>query len=316
MLTRGESTGQEQLERWCFIIPELPEVETIRLGLEKLLVGHKILNVEILTAKTFQGDKKNVIGAKVIEIDRIGKGLLIELSNGYIMAIHLKLTGQVIYSGKETGEVHLSSKTGGSLPSNFTRVIFKLDSGSKLYFNDLRKFGWIKIIKSSKLKVQSFFREMGPEPPVISSSKFKVQSSKLKSKTVLTLDKFREITARTISPIKIILMDQKRIGGVGNIYANEALFLAGIDPRRPSKSLKDKEVEKLYKSLLEVLKNGLKYGGSSDVNFVNAIGEEGQYQDHLLIYGKKGQKCKGCLGIVQKTQLGGRGTYFCPACQS
>lgn len=285
-------------------MPELPEVETIRLGLQKYLVGHKILDVEIKVPKIFQGDKKNVIGGKVVDIDRVGKGLIIELDNGYVMAIHLKLTGQVIYSGKDLDKVSLSKKTGGVLPSKFSHVIFTLDKDAFLYYNDLRKFGWIRIIQSSKLKVQNFFKDIGPEPPVVGSSK-----------NNLTIEQFSNIVSKVNSPIKVLLLDQKKISGIGNIYANEALFLARIDPRRRSKDLSDKEINKLYGSIIEVLKRGLKYGGSSDLNFVNAIGEDGNYQNHFLVYGRKGKKCKGCEGTVQKVQLGGRGTYFCQACQ-
>ena len=110
-------------------------------------------------------------------------------------------------------------------------------------------------------------------------------------------------------------MDQKKIGGVGNIHANDALFEAKIDPRRKAKSLSPQEIGKLYESILQVLQKGLKYGGSSDENFVNALGQEGNYQNHTLVYGKKGQKCPVCGGIIQKIKLGGRGTYFCPSCQ-
>ncbi len=289
-------------------MPELPEVETIRLGLQKYLVGHRILAVEVRVAKIFQGDRKNVIGAKVINIDRAGKGLIIEFNNDYVMAIHLKLTGQVIYQRSNIKD-QISKRAGGALPNKFTHVIFKLDKGAFLYYNDLRKFGWIKIVQRSKIKDQSFFKDLGPEPPVI--SKFKDQ----KSKTGLTLDKFREITAKTATPIKIILMDQKKISGIGNIYANEALFLAGVDPRRSARRISVKEAKKLYEAILEVLKKALKYGGSSDVNFVNAIGEDGNYQNHFLVYSREREKCRICGCVIEKIKLGGRGTYFCPKCQ-
>ncbi|MCL5019419.1 MAG: bifunctional DNA-formamidopyrimidine glycosylase/DNA-(apurinic or apyrimidinic site) lyase [Patescibacteria group bacterium] len=279
-------------------MPELPEVETIKLGLQKYLAGHKILDVRVKVPKIFQGNAKNVIGVKVEKIERVGKGLIIELSNDYAMAIHLKLTGQIIYHGEETRKIHLSNKTGGDLPSKYTHVIFTLDKGAYLYYNDLRRFGWIKVIKKDEVKNLPFFKEMGPEP-------FKD----------LTFSKFAKIIKNSNSPVKIVLMDQKKIGGIGNIYANEALFLAKIDPRLKTKDISDKELNKLYGSILEVLKRGIKYGGSSDVNFVNALGEDGQYQNHFLAYGRKGKKCFNCKGVVYKIVLGGRGTYFCPACQ-
>ena len=285
-------------------MPELPEVETIRLGLQKYLVGHKILSVDVKVNKIFQGNVKNIIGAKIVDIKRVGKGLIIELNNNYVLAIHLKLTGQVIYSGKDVGKVSLSDKTGGNLPSKYTHVIFTLDEKAHLYYNDLRKFGWIKIVQNSKLKVQSYFKDLGPEPPVTDSSE-----------NNLTIKQFNNIISKSNIPIKVLLMDQKRISGIGNIYANEALFLAGIDPKRKTKTLSDKEINKLYGSSLEVLKRGIKYGGSSDINFVNALGEDGHYQNHFLVYGRKGKKCLNCERKVEKIQLGGRGTYFCSECQ-
>lgn len=288
-------------------MPELPEVETVKLGLQKYLVGHKILDIEVKVAKIFQGNKKNLIGAKITNIERIGKGLIIELDNGYSLTIHLKLTGQLIYQGKETQKVHLSIKTGGVLPSKYSHVIFTLDKGGFLYFNDLRKFGWIKVVKKDEIRNLPFFKEMGPEPLVASSSG---QAKKL------TLESFYKIVQSSNTPIKLLIMDQKKIGGIGNIYANEALFLAGIDPRRKAKSLNQTETKKLFKSIIEVLQKALKYGGSSDVHFVNATGEEGEYQNHFLVYGQKGKKCQKGKGVIQKIQLGGRGTYFCPACQN
>lgn len=299
-------------------MPELPEVETLKLGLQKYLVGHKILDVEVRVAKIFQGNTKDIIGAKVKDIKRAGKGLIIELDNGFDLVIHLKLTGQVIYRDKKTANIKLSSKAGGQLPNKFTHVIFTLDDNAFLFYNDVRRFGWIKVIKASDLQTLPFFKEMGPEPSVT-----KVSSGQ----AILEPKKFEEILSESSSPVKIILMDQKRIGGIGNIYANDALFLAGIDPRRPAKQITKDEAGKLYKAILAVLKNGLKYGGASDVDFVNVLGQEGKYQDYFLAYGKEGEKCSICHstlrdkpsgsdsksgGIIEKIQLGGRGTYFCP----
>ncbi len=283
-------------------MPELPEVETLKLGLQKYLVGHKIENIEIRVPKIFQGERSEVIGAMVTDIKRVGKGLIIELNNDFDLVVHLKMTGQMIYRGKETRNIILSKKAGGELPSKYTHIIFSLDKGSKLYFNDLRRFGYIKIIKKQDVKNLPFFKEMGPEPPVVTKE----------GRTLLTLEKFEEILLKPSISIKVLIMDQKRIGGVGNIYANEALFLAGIDPRRKAKQIKKDEAKKLYDAILEVLKKGLKFGGSSDENFVNVLGQDGQYQQHFLAYGREREKCKICGGVIEKIQLGGRGTYFCP----
>jgi formamidopyrimidine-DNA glycosylase len=287
-------------------MPELPEVETIKLGLQKCLIGYRIEDIKILIPKMFSGSPKQIIGAKIVGLKRIGKSLIIELDNNFVLAIHLKMTGQLIYSDEKTKKLILSLKIGGTtLPSKYSHIIFSLDNNAKLYYNDLRQFGWIKVVRKDQLMNLPFFKEMGPEPPV----------AKAMVGRALTLDKFREILSRSNITIKVLLMDQKKISGVGNIYANDALFEAGIDPRRKAKSLSLEEIEKLYQAILEVLRSGLEYGGSSDENFVNALGQEGNYQDHTLIYGREEKKCEICGGKIQKIKLGGRGTYFCPSCQ-
>lgn len=284
-------------------MPELPEVETIKLGLQKHLVGHKIEDIEIRVPKIFQGNPKNVIGAKVVAIKRIGKGLIIELDNGYVLTVHLKMTGQLVFRDKNTQNLVLSKKVGGDvLPSKYSHVIFSLDKGAKLYYNDLRRFGWVKVLKKDELAENAFFSQMGPEPKV---------GEDLAGKE-LTLDYFKNVVQKGNLPVKPILMDQKRIGGIGNIYANDALFLAGIDPRRKGKSLTEEETKKLFETVYTVIKKSLNYGGSSDENYVNVLGQEGNYQNHTLVYGKKGEKCSVCGSIIEKIQLGNRGTYFCP----
>jgi formamidopyrimidine-DNA glycosylase len=298
-------------------MPELPEVETIRLGLQRYIVGKTIRDVKVRLAKIVTGDPKDIIGAKVIDVRRFGKGLVIDLDNGYSIAIHIKLTGQLIYKGPEIPtNVHLSPKTGGVLPNKWTHVIFKLkaqkskvktttqnskvrnDWDAYLYYNDLRQFGWIKIVQSSKLKDQSFFKDLGPEF-------FKD----------LDLEKFKAILSKSNLAIKVLIMDQKKMSGVGNIYANDALFEARIDPRRKAKDLSEIETEKLYNSILKVLKKGLEQGGATELNFVNVLGQEGGYQNHFLVYGREKEPCRVCKTPIQKIKLGGRGTYFCPNCQ-
>ncbi len=278
-------------------MPELPEVETLKLGLQKYVVGHKILDVEMAHPKIFQGDPKLVIGSKTLDVRRIGKGLILELSNGYCLAIHIKLTGQLIYRDEKTKNIALSAKVGKILPNKFTHVIFKLDKSSKLYYNDMRRFGWIKVVRSEEVSKLPFFRDMGPEP-------FKD----------LSLEKFEQIL-KASTKIKPLIMDQKKIGGIGNIYANDALYKSGIDPRRPAKSLKESEIKKLYDAILSVMKLSLENGGASELSFVNILGQEGNYQNHTLIYGKTGQKCKKCGSTIKFFKLAGRGTYFCPNCQ-
>jgi len=286
-------------------MPELPEIETIKLGLRRYLIGKKIVDVEVNIPKMFVGDKKAIVGAKITNLKRIGKGLIIELDNDFVLAIHLKMTGQLVFRDEGTKDLILSQKTGGELPGKWTHITFSLDHNSKLYYNDLRQFGWIKVIKKDELMNIPFFKEMGPEPSVAEAMNGKP----------LTFSYFQEIIKKANIPIKILIMDQKRIGGIGNIYANDALFKAGIDPRRKGKTLTKEEVKKLYDAIFYIIKKSLEYGGSSDENFVNALGQEGNYQKHALVYGKKGQKCPKGNGIIEKVFLGGRGTFFCSSCQ-
>lgn len=299
-------------------MPELPEVENIRIQLEKYLVGlprggalrgHKIENVEIRDKKYAIRDKKKIIGAKIKNVRRFGKALVIDLDNNCSVVIHIKLTGQLIYRGPNLGKVpNLSTKVLGGLEGKHTHVIFHLDKDAKLYYNDVRKFGWIKIVQSSKLKVESdFIARLGPEPVV---------DDKNPPENPLTLGKFREIVGSTSRAIKTLLMDQNKIGGVGNIYANDALWLSGIHPEKQAKKLKDEEIKKLHKAILEVLKEGLKRGGASELTFVTPDGKEGSYQEHFLAYGREGKICPRCKKAkFKKTKIGGRGTYFCPTCQ-
>jgi formamidopyrimidine-DNA glycosylase len=283
-------------------MPELPEVETIRLGLEKYLVGHRIVNVDVKVPKLFQGEPKLVIGSKVIGIRRIGRGLIIDLDNKYSMAIHIKLTGQLIYRDENTKNAKVSKDKVGHLPSKATHIIFTLDKGAVLYYNDIRRFGWIKVLATDEVSKLPFFRDMGPEPPVTKA---------IGKQAVLTLQKFKEVLSKSGVAVKPLIMDQKRIGGIGNIYANDALFLAEIDPRRKAKTLTDGETEKLYKAVLEVMKRSMKFGGASELNFVNALGQEGKYQNHSLVYGREREKCPKDGTVIKKIFLGGRGTYFC-----
>jgi len=270
-------------------MPELPEVETIRTQLEKHFVGHRILGVDITAAKSFPQGKEKLIGGKVKSVRRLGKVLIVDLDNDYSFLIHLKLTGQVVYGSPRFPNV----------PGKFTRVVFKLDKDGKLFFNDLRKFGWIKVEKTPNVAKENFVSRLGPEP--------------LRD---LTAKRFAQIISSSRRPIKIILMDQVKISGVGNIYANDALWLAKINPKRPANSLIPIEVKNLFRAILKVLQDGIKYQGASDQWYVTAEGKKGNYQEHFLAYGKKDEPCKRCRkGKFIKYFLGGRGTYVCPVCQ-
>lgn len=282
-------------------MPELPEVETIRRGLEEYLVGHKLEDVEIRKPKMVQGETQKIIGAKVVGVRRFGKGLVIDLDNTYSIAFHIKLTGQIIYRDEKVSKGKV-----GDLPGTATHVIFTLDKGAYLYYNDIRQFGWIKIIKSDDLKKIVFFKELAPE-----FAAFTLDSVKHN----ITLKEFGDILSRSGQAVKVVIMNQQKISGLGNIYANDGLFDAKIDPKKKAKELSEKEVEALYNSLLKVLKLGFKYGGASELRFVNALGQEGEYQKHFLAYAQQGKPCKVCGSKIKKFMLGGRGTYMCEKCQ-
>jgi formamidopyrimidine-DNA glycosylase len=281
-------------------MPELPEVESVKKQLTKYIVSHKIISVEVRDRKVFKGKENKLEGGRIEKVRRFGKVLSIDLNNNYSAVIHVKLTGQLIYRGPNLkNPPKLSDKVVGGIPGKHTHVIFNLDRGGKLYYNDYRKFGWIKVVEREKVEDLDFIKNMGPEPL-----------------GGLTLKKFKKLTSSTRRTIKTLLMDQSKIGGVGNIYANDALWLAKINPKTSANELDDKKVKKLFDSIKEVLKRGLKDRGASELAFVMPSGEEGNYQDHTLVYGREGKKCKRNHDTkIKKFKLSGRGTYYCPTCQ-
>lgn len=283
-------------------MPELPEVETMRIQLEKFLVGSVIQDIKILSPKIISGNIKEIIGGKVTGVRRFAKVTSIDLDNGYSILTHVKLTGQLLYKGKRNKERVMSPKVIGGLGGKHTHVIFHLNDGD-LFYNDIRRFGWIRVVRSAEIEKEKFISKLGPEP-------FKG----------LTLEVFKNILSKSARPIKVVLMDQVKIGGIGNIYANDALWLAQIDPRKPSKQLDNKTTRQLYDAILKVLKNGLKYGGASELAFVTPDGQEGEYQNHTLVFNHTGELCSrpACrqAGVkIEKYFLAGRGTYWCKMCQ-
>lgn len=280
-------------------MPELPEVEAIRMQLEKYLSGHKIQKVEIRNPRIFQGEVKNVEGASFKEFRRYGKVLSLDLDNEFSMVIHVKMTGQIIYRGPNLKNPQLSDKVSGGLGGPHTHVIFHLNNDGKLFYNDFRRFGWIKVIRTDDVGKEGLVGKMGPEP--------------LKD---LTIEYFRELLSKTRRNIKVVLMDQSKIGGIGNIYANDALWLSKIDPKRASNSLTEDETKLLFDAIEKVIAKGMEMGGSSENSYVRPDGTEGEYQDHTLVYGRTGQLCQRCKKAdIEKFILGGRGTYVCPNCQ-
>ncbi|KKR80911.1 MAG: formamidopyrimidine-DNA glycosylase [Candidatus Daviesbacteria bacterium GW2011_GWA1_41_61] len=285
-------------------MPELPEVETIRLGLEKKIVGLEITNIELIRPKTFQGDNKLLQGKKVLNIWRRAKMLGIDLTSDLTLLFHLKMTGQLIFEkGKEkiTGG-HPTKDMLGPMPNKSTVVIFSFDDGSHLYFNDQRQFGWVKVIPTSRIEAEEkkLLGELGPEPLEKDFTWQVLKDNLLKRKK---------------TPIKVALMDQSLIAGIGNIYTSESLFLARVDPRRLVNTITDEEFKKLHRGILDSLRLSIEKGGSTRAHFVNVDGQKGYFLDFANVYGKDGQACRGCPDKVVKITQAGRGTYFCPDCQ-
>jgi len=273
-------------------MPELPEVETIKRELN-VIIGKKITDVIVNNAKVIKEPKKekfikDLRNVKIKQIIRKGKLLIFELSSGKSLTVHLKMTGQLIYPSHQ--------KLGGGVNlGKIARVSFKFSDNTLLDFNDRRLFGELKIVDDwRKLK---FIRELGPEPFDIDAKKFKQMLGNRKTK------------------IKVLLMDQKFISGIGNLYANEALFRAKIHPQRPANSLSDKEKDLLLKETKNTLLEAIRYKGSSVDQYVQLSGKPGEYARYHQVYDREGEKCFKCKGKIKRISLGGRGTYFCPICQ-
>lgn len=283
-------------------MPELPEVETIRISLEKKIIGISIKQIEILNPKTFQGDAKLVLTKKIINVWRKGKGLGIDFENGQTLLFHLKMSGQIIIKSQQDRFVggHPTHDMLAELPNKSTRVIFHLNNDLTMFFNDQRKFGWIKVLDQQSLQLDAFLKSLGPEPLEKGYDWEKLKTNLLKHPK---------------APIKVILLDQSVVAGVGNIYACEACFIAKIDPRTKVGSLTDSQFKKLHQGVLQALKEGVKYGGSTKTHFVDSDGKKGLFLDYAKVYNREKKPCLVCKTKIEKIKLGGRGTFFCPRCQ-
>ncbi len=284
-------------------MPELPEVETIRIGLSKKVLGLKIKDITVLSPKSFQGEIKDIQGKVVRDVFRRAKVLGVTLESDLTVLVHLKMTGQLIYQG-ETNLVggHPTKDMVGEMPNRSTRVVITFSDDSKLFFNDQRRFGWMKVVRSNELGIMNngFLNKLGPEPL---DEEFSWQILKEK------------LLRRKTMPVKVAIMDQEIVSGVGNIYAAEAVFLAKIDPRKKVKDLTDQEVKRLHQGIIKSLQDGIRYGGSSREHYVNAEGQKGDFLDYAFVYGREGKECKLCQTKLLKIKQSGRGTVFCPLCQ-
>lgn len=286
-------------------MPELPEVETVRHGLERLLIGKRVKTASSTTPKSFPNTVTDVAmfleGAVISEIRRRAKVLLIDLSTGYTLVIHLKMTGQLVYVGSERfGAGHPNEGLIHQLPDTSTRVTFTFTDDSHLYFNDQRKFGWVKLLPTLEVPHLPFMQKVGPEP---------LDDS-------FTPDQFiARFRRRLRTSIKAALLDQSVVAGIGNIYADESLWGAKIHPSRLVSSLSQDEFIALYHEVREVMKLAIAKGGSTDKNYVNADGKRGSYLDFARVFRREGLSCPRCQTTIEKLRVAGRGTHICPVCQ-
>jgi len=287
-------------------MPELPEVETIKRGLARLLPGLAIKSVDFDWPKSFPNAEADVerflIGAKIVTVERRAKVLIIELSSKYSLVIHLKMTGQLVYRSQDNsfGAGHPTDSLIGDLPDKSTRVILTFEDGSKLFFNDQRKFGWMRLIPTVEVMNLDFFLKVGPEPL---SADFNWQA-------------FRErMLRRKNTNVKAALLDQTVIAGVGNIYADESLWGAKIHPLTQVGKLSARKFQTLYEELVFVLELSIQKGGSTDKNYVSAEGKRGSYLTFARVFRREGQACERCGTTIIKTRVAGRGTHLCPRCQ-
>ena len=273
-------------------MPEMPEVEIIRRYLDTQVAGKKIIHLTILLPRMIkwpdvEGFRALVTGRTIKGMNRRGKYLLMELDNASKVVFHLRMTGRLVY------------EPAGDTTDHHARVIFHLQDGASLVYGDTRTLGTIHGLKPQELGMLKGLAEMGPEPL---SAEFTAEYL------------YRTASQRKVA-IKSFLLNQKYIGGIGNIYADEALFLAGIHPLRPANSLTQTECGKLWESVNKVIADGIADGGTTFRDYQNGEGGKGSHQEHLYVYGRKGEQCRICSALLERITVGGRGTHFCPHCQ-
>jgi formamidopyrimidine-DNA glycosylase len=292
-------------------MPELPEVETVRRGLNGLIIGKTVQSVHIFDSpKSFPNDdattQQFLYGAIITDVRRRAKVLLIDLSTEYTLVIHLKMTGQLVYVKEAKGTLrfgagHPNDSLIGELPDRSTRVSIEFTDGSYLYFNDQRKFGWIKLLPTFEVPNMSFMQKVGPEPlePEFTDELF-----------------FARLQRRKNATIKAAILDQTVLAGVGNIYADESLWGARIHPSTKVATLPRSKIKDLRSEIVFVMNLSIEKGGSTDRNYVNAEGKRGSYIDFARVFRKEGLPCPRHPDvIVEKIKVAGRGTHVCSVCQ-
>jgi formamidopyrimidine-DNA glycosylase len=286
-------------------MPELPEVESITRSLHSLLKGKSFQSIEIYSQRSFIGDKKQILGKTIKRISRRGKLIIFKLEGSVCLVIHLKMTGQFIYQFKGRDKKERSVVGGhpdeayrrqSELPHKYTRVTFTLNDDSKLFFNDLRLFGWAKTVKEEKLAYE--LKKIGNDA------------------LSLRIKEFRSLIQRyPRRKIKEFLQDQELIAGIGNIYASEILFCAEVLPDRKAGGLKEEEIKRLFSCIRQILKEAIRLGGTSVSDYRKPDGSRGGYLDQALVYQREGEKCRKCGGKIRRQKIGQRSVFYCPVCQ-
>lgn len=288
-------------------MPELPEVETVRVGLSRLLPGRQIKAEWHDWPKGFPNTDADVrrflLGSHIREVRRRAKVLIIDLDSDYSLVIHLKMTGQLVFqsSSEHFGAGHPSESLVGKLPDRSTRVALTFVGGSKLFFNDQRKFGWMRLMPTVAVDQLDFFQKVGPEPL---AADFTAE------------DFVARLLRHPKRGVKSVLLDQTVIAGIGNIYADESLWGAKIHPMARVQDIPKSKLKKLYESLAAVLRLSIEKGGSTDRNYVDAHGKKGSYLSFANVFRREGKPCPRCGTTIIKLRVAGRGTHICPHCQA
>ncbi len=287
-------------------MPELPEVEVVKKSLKKTIYDLRIKNIEIpnkfLRYKINEKLMKKMISSKVLSVSRRSKYLLINLNNKFTIMLHLGMTGKIIITAanKKKYKTSFYYKLSDTKPIH-DHLILKFSRNILFTYNDVRKFGFIKIFKTNNLYSSSHLNKLGPEPLSKKFNSFYFKNNVRKRQICL----------------KDILMDQKFIAGLGNIYVNEALFLSKINPKVKANKVSLKKIKLLVSNIKKVLKKAIQEGGSSIKNFNNIKGKKGKFQQFFNVYGKQGDPCSrsNCIGVIQRARISNRSTFFCDKCQ-
>lgn len=273
-------------------MPELPEVETVRQTLGPKITGLKFTGVQILLPKIIHSPKpdefiEKLIDQKILKILRRGKYLVINLAGGLNLVAHLRMTGSLVYARPEEPQ------------SKYTHLILRLSDGCELRFADMRQFGRLRLVPAAAMDSLAGYKDLGVEP----------------LEAGFTTGFLKKELRRRHARIKPLLLDQTFIAGLGNIYTDEALHRAKINPERPASSLNSREIVRLYHAVQAVLQEGIAHRGTSVRDFIDGDGRAGSYQEHLQVYNRAGRPCGHCGRLIVRKKICGRGSYYCPACQ-